>query len=45
MVKSIYNVVKESCNRPSRNVTVVDTNGNVTITTTKALKKETKKKK
>jgi len=44
MVKSIYDVVKESRNRPSRNVTVVDNNGNVTRTTTKELKKQTKKK-
>mgnify|MGYP003680043327 CR=1 FL=1 len=34
MVKSIYNAVDESRNWDAKNVTIVDNNGNVTITST-----------
>mgnify|MGYP006088781927 FL=1 len=39
MARSIYDTLNEMNNRPVRNVTVIDNNGNVTKTNSKALKK------
>tara|TARA_R110001632_G_scaffold124702_1_gene237819 strand:- start:230 stop:424 length:195 start_codon:yes stop_codon:yes gene_type:complete len=39
MARSIYDTLNEMNNRPVRNVMVIDNNGNVTQTNTKALKK------
>lgn len=44
MRRSIYDTMNELRNKPVRNVTVVDNNGNVTVTNTGSLKNSKKKK-
>ena len=44
MKRSIYDTMNEMRNKPVRNVTVIDNNGNVTVTNTGSLKNSKSKK-